>query len=160
MGIFKIGDIVRVKQAGGATGLTDYMITQIEANGHNCRIRETGVAPNGKLYGEQNFDTSLLVHAVVTDHLLPRPDMTAPLTEALITLKEKFGGGSKRRSTVKDMGDLHRMSGDYNRETRMLIKRMDQYIAKNYGQRCADTELECAVCKAWRLRDAFENYIR
>jgi hypothetical protein len=55
-----------VKQAGGGVAETIYEIVSL--NGFACTIREIGLV-NGKPYRAQQFDTSLLVHAV-TDEML------------------------------------------------------------------------------------------
>jgi hypothetical protein len=64
---FAVGNQVRVRQSGGGTGDTIYEIVAL--SGFRCMIREIGMAPNGKRYAAQRFDTSLLTHAV-TDEML------------------------------------------------------------------------------------------
>jgi hypothetical protein len=56
-----VGEIVHVKLAGGGVGDTKYEVTAMGT--HSCRIREAGIAPNGKPYAEYLFDASLLVRS-------------------------------------------------------------------------------------------------
>jgi hypothetical protein len=62
---FEVGNQVRVSDRPDAT---IYEIVEVHPSGA-CMIREEGLAPNGKPYKAQRFDTSMLKHAV-TDEML------------------------------------------------------------------------------------------
>lgn len=60
-GLPRVGDLVRIKQAGGSISDARYKVTWI-GSGYRCTISQwPSTAPSGRRMAEQSFDTSLLV---------------------------------------------------------------------------------------------------
>lgn len=41
----------------------------------------------------------------------------------------------------------------YTRESHAMVDKLDKYIKRNFGTRCAEHEDGCAICDMWAKRD-------